>query len=144
MMANPERALEVLTGLHSMNVHLSVDDFGTGFSSLAYLRKFPVSSLKIDKSFVMNMASDENDTTIVVSTIELAHNLGLSVVAEGVENEKVLGLLAKHGCDIAQGYYLGRPMPQADITRYLEAHRGAMEVNKLSGNSAHKSGRLLS
>jgi len=144
MMANPERALEVLTGLHSMNVHLSVDDFGTGFSSLAYLRKFPVSSLKIDKSFVMNMASDENDTTIVVSTIELAHNLGLSVVAEGVENEKVLGLLAKHGCDIAQGYYLGRPMPQADITRYLEAHRGAMGVNKLSGNSAHKSGRLLS
>ena len=144
MMANPERALEVLTGLHSMNVHLSVDDFGTGFSSLAYLRKFPVSSLKIDKSFVMNMAGDENDTAIVVSTIELAHNLGLSVVAEGVENEKVLGLLAKHGCDIAQGYYLGRPMPQADITRYLEAHRGAMEVNKLSGNSAHKSGRLLS
>src|SRR3970040_2453630 len=127
-----------------MNFHLSVDDFGTGFSSLAYLRKFPVSSLKIDKSFVMNMAGDENDTAIVVSTIELAHNLGLSVVAEGVENEKVLGLLAKHGCDIAQGYYLGRPMPQAYITRYLEAHRGAMEVNKLSGNSAHNSGRLLS
>lgn len=144
MMANPERALEVLSGLHAMNIHLSVDDFGTGFSSLAYLKKFPVSSLKIDKSFVMNMANDENDAAIVVSTIELAHNLGLTVVAEGVENEQVLGLLAKHGCDVAQGYYLGRPMPQAEITRYLEAHRGEFGANKLTGNSAHNSGRLLS
>lgn len=123
MMADPDHALEVLSELNNMGIHLAVDDFGTGFSSLAYLKKLPVHSLKIDKSFVIGMAREENDITIVRSTIELAHNLGLSVVAEGVENQEVLDLLARHGCDVAQGYYLGRPMPLNDVTRYLEAHR---------------------
>ncbi|MBI3777560.1 MAG: EAL domain-containing protein [Gammaproteobacteria bacterium] len=140
MMANPELALEVLTSLHAMGVRLAVDDFGTGFSSLAYLRKLPVDSLKIDKSFVIGMAKEDNDATIVRSTVELAHNLGLSVVAEGVENEQVLGLLAKHGCDTAQGYFLGRPMPLSEITQYLEAHRADFSNKKQKFDNYFKPG----
>lgn len=119
IMDDQARALEITTALHEMGIVLSIDDFGTGYSSLAYLKRLPVSELKIDKSFVMEMAIDENDATIVRSTVDLAHNLGLTVVAEGVENQEAWDLLAKLGCDIGQGYYMSRPQPIADLEKWL-------------------------
>jgi len=111
IMDDPQRAQATLERLHAMGFSLSIDDFGTGYSSLAYLKKLPVDELKIDQSFVKNMETDADDAKIVRSTVELAHNLGLSVVAEGVENEAVWELLRELGCDQAQGYHMGRPMP---------------------------------
>lgn len=110
IMADPARALDVLTRLHRMGIPLAIDDFGTGYSSLGYLKRLPVSAVKIDKSFVKNMEADDNDTVIVRSTIELAHNLGLQVIAEGVETSYLWDLLASLGCDAAQGYYMSQPM----------------------------------
>lgn len=119
MMADPARALNILERLHHMDLMLAIDDFGTGFSSLAYLKQLPVSKLKIDKSFVMEMTTDDNDAIIVHSTIDLAHHLGLKVVAEGVENEEVMGLLAILQCDFVQGYHIHAPMPLADFNQWL-------------------------
>ena len=102
-----------LQALKALGLTLALDDFGTGYSSLAYLKRLPVHELKIDKSFVMAMESDEGDAKIVRSTIDLAHNLGLSVVAEGVENEAVLGLLHELQCDEGQGYHMSKPLPAA-------------------------------
>lgn len=110
IMSDPTRALRNLDALHELGVHLAIDDFGTGYSSLAYLKRLPVQTLKIDKSFVLNMLEDLQDEVIVNSTIHLAHNLGLTVVAEGVENEALLARLKEMGCDEAQGYFIGRPM----------------------------------
>jgi EAL domain-containing protein (putative c-di-GMP-specific phosphodiesterase class I) len=111
VMEDPEYALGVLHEIAEMGITLSIDDYGTGFSSLSYLKQYPVKELKIDKSFVLNMAEDKEDAIIVHSTIELAHNLGLTVVAEGVESEAILHKLKEFGCDIAQGYYISRPLP---------------------------------
>ena len=111
IMDDPQRALATLNRLSGLGFKLSIDDFGTGYSSLAYLKRLPVDELKIDKSFVLNMESDLDDAKIVRSTIDLAHNLGLTVVAEGVENAKVWDLLRELECDQAQGYHMGRPMP---------------------------------
>jgi len=119
IMVDPPRALETLTALNRMGAHLSIDDFGTGFSSLGYIQKLPVAEIKIDKSFVLNMAADENDATIVRSIIELGHNLGLKVVAEGVENQTVLERLTALGCDYAQGYYISRPVTMEQFTAWL-------------------------
>jgi predicted signal transduction protein with EAL and GGDEF domain len=112
IMDDPERALSTLEHLHAMGFKLSIDDFGTGYSSLAYLKRLPVDELKIDKSFVMAMERDLDDARIVRSTIELAHNLGLSVVAEGLETAKAWAMLSKLGCDEGQGYFICRPMPR--------------------------------
>ena len=120
IMNDPERALKNAMALCEHGIHLSIDDFGTGYSSLSYLRKLPVKELKIDKSFVMEMLNEGNDLLIVKSTIELAHNLGLKVVAEGVENESILQALSDLGCDIAQGYYISRPIPFEKVTEWLE------------------------
>jgi diguanylate cyclase (GGDEF)-like protein len=109
-MDDPDRALQTLASLHRLGLRLSIDDFGTGYSSLAYLKRLPVDELKIDKSFVMKMESDLDDAKIVRSTIDLAHNLGLSVVAEGIENEQTWKLLGGLKCDEAQGYFIARPM----------------------------------
>jgi diguanylate cyclase len=113
IMDDPQRALQTLNRLHTMGLKLSIDDFGTGYSSLAYLKRLPVDELKIDKSFVMNMESDIQDAKIVRSTIDLAHNLGLTGGAEGVESIKTWKLLEGLSCDEAQGYYISRPMPAA-------------------------------
>lgn len=110
MMNDPVRARMVLNQLHDMNIILSIDDYGTGFSSLSYLKLLPVQELKIDKSFILDMLDDENDSIIVKSTIELAHNLGFKVVAEGVENNETLLQLRTQKCDFIQGYYLSKPM----------------------------------
>jgi EAL domain-containing protein (putative c-di-GMP-specific phosphodiesterase class I) len=98
---------------------VAIDDFGTGYSSLAYLKKLPIHSIKVDKSFVLNMADDENDAIIVRSTIDLAHNLGRNVVAEGVENRNTFDLLMRLGCDNAQGYYMGRSLPAHELSHWL-------------------------
>ena len=115
IMADPTRARATLVQLSSMGIRLAIDDFGTGHSSLAYLKRLPVHTLKIDKSFVINMASDENDLVIVQSTIDLAHNLGLEVVAEGVESEEVWNRLRSLGCDMAQGFWRGRPVKADEL-----------------------------
>ncbi len=119
LMADPARAMDILTRVSALGVRLSIDDFGTGYSSLGYLKKLPVDVIKVDKSFVMNMAADEDDTVIVRSTIDLAHNLGLTVVAEGVENRDVWERLVALGCDAVQGYYLSRPIPAVELTDWL-------------------------
>jgi diguanylate cyclase (GGDEF)-like protein len=111
IMDDPERAQATLHRLAERGFKLSIDDFGTGYSSLAYLKKLPVHELKIDKSFVMAMEHDTSDAKIVRSTVDLAHGLGLTVVAEGVENDSTLQALGALGCDEAQGYHLARPMP---------------------------------
>lgn len=110
MLRNPERAQEILQRLDRRGIRLSIDDYGTGFSSLAYLKQMPVHQIKIDRSFVMDMMEDENDAVIVRSTIDLAHNLGLEVVAEGVETADIWDILNILDCDIAQGYHIARPM----------------------------------
>jgi diguanylate cyclase (GGDEF)-like protein len=120
IMDDPLRAENTLKRLSERGFKLSIDDFGTGYSSLAYLKRLPVDELKIDKSFVMAMERDPDDAKIVRSTIDLAHNMGLSVVAEGVENAAIWDLLREQGCDEAQGYYMGRPLPQADFPAWRE------------------------
>ncbi|MFI5304671.1 MAG: putative bifunctional diguanylate cyclase/phosphodiesterase [Nitrospiria bacterium] len=119
LMVDPARALENLTRLSELGFSLSIDDFGTGYSSLGYLKKLPVNTIKIDKSFVLNMTADSNNTVIVRSTIDLAHNLGLDVVAEGVETEEVLDLLTFMGCDMAQGYFMSRPISPEQLNLWL-------------------------
>jgi diguanylate cyclase (GGDEF)-like protein len=115
IMDDPQRAEATLNRLAERGFKLSIDDFGTGYSSLAYLKRLPVNELKIDKSFVMGMEKDESDAKIVRSTIDLAHNLGLSVVAEGVENQAILDKLRELSCDEAQGYHMSKPIPLADF-----------------------------
>ena len=119
IMADPSRTLTVLRMLAEIGVSLSIDDFGTGYSSLAYLKRLQADELKIDKSFIMGMSRNPNDAVIVRSTIELGHNLGLRMVAEGVEDAETWKLLRRLGCDVVQGYHLSRPLPPADITEWL-------------------------
>jgi EAL domain-containing protein (putative c-di-GMP-specific phosphodiesterase class I) len=119
MMSDPGVALRTLSILHEMGIRLSIDDFGTGYSSLAYLKKLPVSELKIDKSFVMQMGEEKQDRKIVQSVIDLAHTLDMRVVAEGIENRRVLDMLIGMGCDYGQGYFIARPMPDAELSQWL-------------------------
>jgi EAL domain-containing protein (putative c-di-GMP-specific phosphodiesterase class I) len=121
VMADPVRAMDVLGRLRAMGVRLSLDDFGTGHSSLAYLKRLPLDEVKIDRSFVLGMTEDENDAVIVRSTIDLARNLGLDVVAEGVENEEILRGLGALRCDVAQGFHVSRPLPAAELEAWLAA-----------------------
>ncbi|HEU4376338.1 MAG TPA: EAL domain-containing protein [Telluria sp.] len=121
IMDDPIRAQQTLERLHAMGVDLSIDDFGTGYSSLAYLKKLPVDELKIDKSFVLNMENDIGDTKIVRSTIDLGHNMGLRVVAEGIESEAVWRLLAALGCDQGQGYFMSRPIPGDKLVEWIRS-----------------------
>jgi diguanylate cyclase (GGDEF)-like protein len=115
IMDDPHRAESTLNRLSERGFKLSIDDFGTGYSSLAYLKRLPVDELKIDKSFVMNMEKDDDDAKIVRSTIDLAHNLGLTVVAEGVENQLIWNKLLELSCDEAQGYFMSRPLPAGEF-----------------------------
>ncbi len=121
IMHEPERSLDILSALNDMGVQLSIDDFGTGYSSLTYLKRLPVKQIKIDRSFVSDMKEDRDDEMIVHSTIDLAHNLGLSTVAEGVEDAEVLERLIRMNCDLAQGYLISRPLSPDDFLTYLVA-----------------------
>jgi len=119
LMSDPDRSLITLTRLSQLGVGLSVDDYGTGYSSLANLRRLPIDELKIDRSFVSPMLSDESDLIIVRSTINLGHDLGLKVVAEGVEDEATLHRLEGLGCDLAQGYHFSKPLPAAAFNKWM-------------------------
>lgn len=121
MMENPKKAIEVLTELNSMGVKLAIDDFGTGYSSMAYLKQLPVDELKVDKSFIIGLDKDKSNDAIVRSTIDLAHNLGLKVVAEGIETKVVSDLLGKYECDMAQGFHLSRPVSAIQIEEMLKS-----------------------
>ncbi|HLG73267.1 MAG TPA: GGDEF domain-containing phosphodiesterase, partial [Chloroflexota bacterium] len=128
IMADAARTMDITGMLAEMGVGLSIDDFGTGYSSLAYLKRLPVSELKIDRSFVQNMATDENDAAIVRSTIDLGHNLGLRVVAEGVESAEASERLAELGCDEAQGFYLAEPMPADQCLAWLQVRERVLSA----------------
>jgi c-di-GMP phosphodiesterase len=125
VMADPEGALTTITDLTSRGVRFTIDDFGTGYSSLAYLKRIPVRSIKIDQSFVRDIATDERDASIVRSAIELAHSLDITVVAEGVETRHVWERLRDLSCDYVQGYYVARPMPSTDVAPWIRT-RGAV------------------
>jgi diguanylate cyclase len=122
-MADPHRVLDTITRLDRMGVAISLDDFGTGFSSLQHLRRLPLSEVKIDRSFVLGMAASHGDAAIVRSVIDLAGALGLRVVAEGVEDERTWRLLAAAGCHAAQGWFHARPMPADDLAGWLARYR---------------------
>jgi diguanylate cyclase (GGDEF)-like protein len=119
IMTDPRRALETLAQLRDLGVEVAIDDFGTGHSSLSYLKHLPVAEVKLDRSFVRDMQLNENDFAIVRSTVELAHQLGLRVVAEGVEDRATWDSLVALRCDTAQGYFMSRPLTADDFTRWL-------------------------
>ncbi|MGH3980587.1 MAG: putative bifunctional diguanylate cyclase/phosphodiesterase [Pseudonocardiaceae bacterium] len=121
VMSDPERALPVLRRLHGLGVHIAVDDFGTGYSSLAYLRRLPVDEVKIDKSFVLGMGTGLSDLAVVRAIVDLGHSLGLTVVAEGVEEYAARDQLVEMGCDIAQGYLISRPLAGERFDAWLRA-----------------------
>jgi EAL domain-containing protein (putative c-di-GMP-specific phosphodiesterase class I) len=119
MMVDPSRALRVVKEIHELGVRIAVDDFGTGFSSLGYLRDLPLHALKLDKSFVLNMRTREDDRIIVESTIQMARALKLHVVAEGVETEWDARFLAAVGCEFAQGFWYSRALPAPQCTDFV-------------------------
>jgi diguanylate cyclase (GGDEF)-like protein len=125
IMADPVRVGAVLQRLREVGVKLAIDDFGTGYSSLAYLKSLPVDALKIDRSFISGMAHDSRDVAVVRSAIELAHTLGLGVVAEGVEDEETFAALRELGCDVAQGYLIARPVPARELAESVAAWNSA-------------------
>jgi EAL domain-containing protein (putative c-di-GMP-specific phosphodiesterase class I) len=131
LMVNPEEATRTLEYLKSLGVRISIDDFGTGYSSLGYLKRFPLDSLKVDRSFVRDVTTDADDAAITRAVITMAHSLGLEVIAEGVETESQLAFLAENGCDQIQGFYLARPQPVEECVKALVEHQRATAVLKL-------------
>lgn len=128
IMSDPDRALQVMKRLHDLGVRIAIDDFGTGYSSLAYLKRLPVDEIKIDKSFVMDMTHNPEDAVIVRSIVDLGHNLGMCVVAEGVEDQETWSMLSSMGCDIVQGFLVSRPLNVADLSFWM-SERGQEEVS---------------
>jgi EAL domain-containing protein (putative c-di-GMP-specific phosphodiesterase class I) len=134
VMRDANQGVQMLHRLKALGVRLAIDDFGTGQSSLAYLKRLPVDELKIDKSFVLALTSDGDDAVIVRSTIQLGHNMGLKVVAEGVESEQVLAQLRSYGCDQAQGYLISRPIRADQLREWLRQHRAAHDQDAGHGH----------
>lgn len=130
IMSNPGHVMGVLAALGKMNVSFAIDDFGTGYSSLSTLKRLLVHDIKIDKSFVMDMATDTDDEAIVHSIIDMAHNLGLTVTAEGVESELTVHQLVKLGCDMIQGYHISRPLPPERVTHLIRSVQSDSSANK--------------
>lgn len=124
IMVDPDGAMKSLVALHAAGVWTSIDDFGTGYSSLGYLKHLPVDEIKIDKSFVLDKATNRDDVSIVRSVVTLGHNLGLKVVAEGVDNKRTLDMLGAMDCDMAQGFYLSRPLPASEMLAWLDGATG--------------------
>jgi EAL domain-containing protein (putative c-di-GMP-specific phosphodiesterase class I) len=123
VMKDVDRAISVLRNLKALGVKLSIDDFGTGYSSLSYLKRFPIDELKIDQSFVQDIATNTDDAAIVLAIISLAHSLRLRVIAEGVETASQLDFLRQHGCDEMQGYHFSRPLPAAELGKLLQQRK---------------------
>jgi EAL domain-containing protein (putative c-di-GMP-specific phosphodiesterase class I) len=133
VMMDPDQVVDILGQLSEMGLTLSIDDFGTGHSSLVYLRRLPVHTLKVDKSFVIDMDKDEDNASIVRATVDLAHSLGLTVTAEGVETGTVYEKLRDIGCDFYQGYYVGEPVDAAGMSEWLDKEKSApnsLQVNE--------------
>jgi EAL domain-containing protein (putative c-di-GMP-specific phosphodiesterase class I) len=120
VMHSPERAVEVLNQLQEMGVSVAIDDFGIGYSSLAYLKRFPIDSLKIDRSFIMDIPGDKGDAAITQAVIAMAHSLELKVIAEGVETRQQFNFLRKHRCDEMQGYYFSAALPLDEAISLLQ------------------------
>jgi EAL domain-containing protein (putative c-di-GMP-specific phosphodiesterase class I) len=129
LMDDQEFAINTLQELKSMGFQLSIDDFGTGYSSLSYLKKFPIDRLKIDRSFVVDIDTNEEDRAIVRAIIDLAHTLNISVIAEGVEEETQNTMLTRMGCDIIQGYYHSKPIDGVAFTLYLQKYNKSETVD---------------
>ena len=132
IMSDPERMTALLNQIARTGVEFSIDDFGTGYSSLSYLQRLPISEVKIDKSFVFPMADDAGAASIVRSVVDLGRSLGLGIVAEGVEDQRTLDLLAAVDCDYVQGYYLSKPLTGQELTDWLTRRVSGT----LSGTSA--------
>lgn len=133
IMTDPQDATEMLSIIEGMGISISIDDFGTGYSSLSYLSKLPVKELKIDKSFVSGIKENNNDIIIVRSTIDLGRNLGLKIIAEGVEDKDVCERLATLGCDVIQGYYISHPLPPDEFSDWLK--RSEWNLKKIEGKN---------
>jgi len=134
-MEDPGHAQKVLDRLAELGVKLSIDDYGTGYSSLSYIMKLPVQELKIDQSFISRMANDAEISTIVRSTIDLGHNLGLQVVAEGVEDVAVWNMLRSLGCDDAQGYFMSKPLDPGALAHWIRGNAGMFNSSDPSDSS---------
>jgi EAL domain-containing protein (putative c-di-GMP-specific phosphodiesterase class I) len=126
LMADAARSQQVMAGLRRLGVRLSIDDYGTGYSSLAYLRALPVDELKLDRSFVTHLTTDDRSAAIVRSTLQLSRDLGMSMVVEGVEDAAALAALRAWGCDTAQGYHIARPMPAHRFLTWLDDRTAAV------------------
>jgi EAL domain-containing protein (putative c-di-GMP-specific phosphodiesterase class I) len=141
-MTNPTVALAILTELHDLGIRFSIDDYGTGYSSMAYLKRLPVDELKVDRTFVLNMDTDHDDAVLVRGAIDLGHNLGFTVVAEGVEGSQHVTALQELGCDIAQGYHYARPMPPANLAAWMQQHTNTSDTQltapRTAGNARHR------
>jgi EAL domain-containing protein (putative c-di-GMP-specific phosphodiesterase class I) len=133
MMRDPEMARTVMLALNDLGVQLAVDDYGTGYSSLEYLLRLPIDEIKLDRAFSFNLSAGSRSVAIVRSTIDLTHALGLRMVAEGVEDEPTLDILRDLGCDLVQGWHLGRPMPAAEFEGFIEAGAPGGPVDAWNG-----------
>ena len=122
VMEDPERVIDLLEKIRSRGIHLSLDDFGTGHSSLAYLKRFPIDCVKIDRAFIMDMPGNTDDVAIARTIVAMAKSLGLATVAEGVETAEQLELLKNMGCDQIQGYFFSRPLPADEFLAFYQAH----------------------
>ena len=120
LLVDPLRAVDIINQLGEIGIKVEIDDYGTGYSSLAYIKSLPISALKIDRSFVTDILKDPTNQVIVSSTIKMAHTLGLQTVAEGVEDEATLMLLRRYGCDMIQGFYYAKPIAEADVVSWLK------------------------
>jgi EAL domain-containing protein (putative c-di-GMP-specific phosphodiesterase class I) len=131
LLLDEQRVLDTFLRIQKLGVRIVFDDFGTGYASLSYLKKFPLDGLKIDRSFVLDLLADSDDAAIVSSTIGLSRQLGLSVIAEGIETRAAADLLASMGCEEGQGYFFGRPMPVAALeSQFLAAPAAAEKISE--------------
>jgi diguanylate cyclase len=144
LMKNSERAVSILQSLRKMGVRVAVDDFGTGYSSLSYLRRFPLDALKIDQSFVRQIADSPGEATIVSAIISMGRSLHLRVIAEGVETAEDLAFLQDHECDEAQGYYFSRPVPADQFAALLTTKPSIPTHQAVGQMRKSKSGKNLS
>lgn len=142
LMKHADATVETLNELHNLNIELAIDDFGTGYSSLSYLKRFPVSKIKIDRSFVNDITTDKDDAIIAQTVIGLGHSLGMKVIAEGVETQEQLDFLKFNECDEVQGYFTGRPMPAEQLEEYMASRPSTSQPEPVSQMTKHKVTRI--
>ena len=141
MMANPALAMSILKDLANMGIGLAIDDYGTGYSSLAYLKNLPVMEVKIDRSFVQGVIQNDNDAVIVCATIGMVHSLDYKIVAEGVETKEVLDFVRRWGCDVAQGFYISQPLSEHKLFDFVMKHNESLQMSSTE-NAPQKHTRI--